>query len=147
MTGTLGFTGTQYTSGFHSVIRDALDVLEPFDRYVTGACVGFDTLAGAYMALTRPEAEHVVLVPSNRYKVHEWWTEFPNVIVVEMAEDTDFKDRNQEIVNRSDVLMYCALFPEDHGASRRSGTWQTIRMARRKPIPTHRYSLTLRRDA
>jgi hypothetical protein len=40
------------------------------------------------------------------------------------------KDRNQAIVCISDVLLAAPRFPENDVRSKRSGTWQTVRMAR-----------------
>jgi hypothetical protein len=42
-----------------------------------------------------------------------------------------YKTRNWNIVNVSDVLIACPAYPENDKGSRRSGTWQTVRMARR----------------
>lgn len=41
----------------------------------------------------------------------------------------DYDVRNRRIVAESAELMAAPLYPEDHPLSRRSGTWQTIRMA------------------
>jgi hypothetical protein len=54
-----------------------------------------------------------------------------------MAEGTDYRDRNTEIVRRSNQLFYCADYPENHGKSRRSGTWMTKRIAEQTGIPVN----------
>ena len=45
--------------------------------------------------------------------------------------DRPFMDRNHVIVYRTRTLVALPRFPEGHGGSRRSGTWATVRMARR----------------
>ena len=52
-----------------------------------------------------------------------------------MPPGTTYKDRNEAIVNRVDELYYCADYPEEDRRSRRSGTWQTVRLARGRGIP------------
>ena len=43
-----------------------------------------------------------------------------------------YKDRNQDIVNMgTGALLAAPAYPEDDRRSKRSGTWQTIRMARK----------------
>lgn len=44
----------------------------------------------------------------------------------------DYLDRNQDIVDESNILV---ATPRKFRESRRSGTWATVRRARKKPIP------------
>ena len=135
----LGFTGTRAIDSHALRLQNYLEspdmvmFLRRFDVYVTGACRGWDGLVGRYLRLKFPPpvAEHVVIVPANRSQVDPGWEEFDvgSVLVIEMPEGTDYKDRNTEIVKRSNHLFYCADYPEDHGKSKRSGTWQTKRIA------------------
>ena len=41
-----------------------------------------------------------------------------------------YADRNHDIVNACELLIACPAYPENDKRSTRSGTWQTIRMAR-----------------
>lgn len=142
----LGFTGTQHTEPFEFQLRnylesaDMLMYLRRFDTYITGACVGWDALVGEFLRLKFPPpvAHHVVIVPANKSKIDRWWEKFDvgTVDVIYMDDDTDYRDRNEAIVARSDRLFYCAEYPEDHGKSKRSGTWMTKRIAYRAKIPT-----------
>lgn len=136
----LGFTGTQIIKDHGAAIGRLLSGVDLYDEYVTGACIGFDAVAGMAMCLRFPTARHRVLIPANDYKVSRWWDQPPfrgasNLLVHQMPAGTDFKDRNQAIADLSTELKYCAAFPEEHGKSRRSGTWQTVRMARKGGIP------------
>lgn len=146
----LGFTGTRATEPREEELRSYLESVDmklflmSFDGYVTGGCVGWDAFVGRYLALTYPLKTHLVVCPANRSQVDPWWLEFDlgTVLVVYMPEDTDYKDRNTEIVRRSHHLFYCADYPEAHGKSRRSGTWQTKRIAERAQIPINGIILT-----
>lgn len=46
-----------------------------------------------------------------------------------------YRTRNLDIVSVSDILIACPAYPEDNHKSGRSGTWQTVRMARQSDIP------------
>lgn len=143
----LGFTGTRATEKHQFKIRsylesaDMLMYLRKFDTYVTGGCVGFDALVGRYLRLRFPPpiAHHVVIVPANKSQVDPWWEEFDagTVELIYMDDDTDYRDRNQAIVDRADQIFYCADYPEADGRSKRSGTWMTKRIAEREGVPVH----------
>ena len=49
--------------------------------------------------------------------------------------DKPYLDRNADIVSFSDALLAAPQYPESDPRSRRSGTWQTIRLARKSSIP------------
>lgn len=140
----LGFTGTRATEPHEEKLRAYLErtgtilFLREFDTYVTGGCRGWDAFVGRYLALTYPTKTHIVVVPANRSQVDPWWLEFDlgTILVLYMDEGTDYKDRNKEIVRRSEYVFYCADYPEAHGKSRRSGTWQTKRLAEAALVPT-----------
>jgi hypothetical protein len=48
-----------------------------------------------------------------------------------MPAGTTYADRNAVLVKRGTFVCGLPAYPEDDPRSRRSGTWQTIRMARR----------------
>lgn len=132
----LGGTGTRLvhselrneTKGW---IRDRVEFIRP-TGIVTGGCVGFDHIMGEYCALRWPDLSHTVIVPADRSRVAAWWRQ-PNmthVEVIEMPPGTTYRDRNVELVERSAVMLGQPDLPEDDPRSRRSGTWQTLRMAR-----------------
>ena len=147
----VGFTSSRDILGYESAIVEALKIL-PFEidastTFVTGGCIGGDALIGRTMARLCPDNRHVVHVPANTSRVEAWWNdpEFklgPTQITrLHMPEGTTYRDRNQKIVEDSDVLVVIARFPEDHGASKRSGTWQTKRIAEMFGVPIYTYVL------
>jgi hypothetical protein len=100
------------------------------DRYVTGACTGGDAFIGRWLQANRPGAEHVVIVPANRRRVDPWWTAVTGpVTVIEMPPGSTYADRNRRLVDEGTCLFGFPAHPEDDYRSRRSGTWQAIRMA------------------
>jgi len=116
------------------VVTNVLTVHVPHaDRYVTGGCTGGDAFIGAWLMANRPDAEHVVIVPWNRSRVDPWWlvTDGGNLTVVRMPPGSTYKDRNELLVEEGTWVFGFPAYPEADPRSRRSGTWQTIRMARR----------------
>ena len=102
------------------------------DRYVTGACIGGDAFIGRWLYENRPDAEHVVIVPSDRSRIDTWWLEHlpGSVEVCCMPPGTTYADRNRTLVAEATCVFGFPAYPEDDPRSLRSGTWQTIRMAR-----------------
>lgn len=145
----LGTTGTRSTRGRERELTEYL--LRPetglwlagFDGYVSGGCRGWDAIFGRTLALTYPDKIHCVIVPDNRSQVDPWWEEFDlgKIWVIFMGEGTDFRARNQKIVELSSYIWYCASHPEKHGASTRSGTWMTVRLARAADKPVSGFLL------
>lgn len=110
--------------------------LDQFDGFVSGGCRGWDAIFGETMKRLFPDRWHLVIVPANRSQVDPWWEKFDlgSVTLIFMGEGTTYEDRNQKIVDFSNYLYYMADYPEQHGKSLRSGTWQSVRMGRRKGI-------------
>lgn len=140
----LGLTGTRWIDAYRDKLWSWLNLadtkrwFEHFDGYVTGGCFGWDAFAGRFLADTWPDKEHWVIVPANLSQVDAWWLEpgYEFVRVVYMPMGTDYRDRNTVIVERSVELHFCAERPEADGKSKRSGTWMTVRIARKADIPT-----------
>jgi hypothetical protein len=55
----------------------------------------------------------------------------PKVTVLEMPAGSTYRDRNAELVRWGTVTYGLPAYPEEDPRSRRSGTWQAIRMARK----------------
>jgi predicted Rossmann fold nucleotide-binding protein DprA/Smf involved in DNA uptake len=135
-----GFSGSRtITDTDQRTIDDVLGSLLPGSEYTTGGCIGVDTIVGRRMWLAHQKATHRVVVPADRSRVSPWWMHRAireagpgsGVLVEEMPPNTTYKDRNQRIVDHSNVLVAFPAHSEDDPRSKRSGTWQTIRMARR----------------
>src|SRR5579863_4966865 len=102
------------------------------DRYVTGACLGGDAFIGRWLYLNRPHAQHAVIVPADRSRVDPWWLEVTGPVeVTEMPPGTTYADRNARLVAEGTCVFGFPAYPEDDPRSQRSGTWQTVRLARR----------------
>jgi hypothetical protein len=138
----IGFSATRaITSAHRSAIRPFLADLDA-DGYVTGGCVGGDAFIARTLVRLYPQARHIVVVPADRSRVEYWWLHckpVDHLQVILMSPGTSHRDRNVDIVERSSRLITFPLFTETDLLSRRSGTWQTVRLARRAglPVDTH----------
>lgn len=121
------------------VIINVLTGVPHADRYITGGCRGGDAFIGRWLFDNRPGAEHVIIVPADRGRVDSWWLGLPwgswlpggPVKVVHMPWGTTYADRNARLVEEGTMVVGFPAYPEDDPRSRRSGTWQTIRYARK----------------
>jgi hypothetical protein len=120
--------------GGRAVILNVLAGVPFADRYVTGGAIGGDAFTGRWLALNRPDAWHTVIVPADKSRVDPWWLTVPSSVLLEvvpMPPGSTYADRNAEIVKQGTMLFGFPAYPEDDPRSVRSGSWQTIRMARR----------------
>ena len=113
-------------------------------RYVTGACVGGDAFIGRWLYNHRPDAEHVVVVPAPGGYIDRWWLDpgYRDVTVIIMPPGTTYKDRNQRLVDEGTMVFAFPPGIEGDARSQRSGTWQTVRMARRAAKFSQWWSVT-----
>jgi hypothetical protein len=110
-------------------IRQLIRGLQPGTTVVTGACVGVDALA-AKIAFSTPGIHVMTVVPANRKAVDPNWQRYCHDFY-EMPLGTSYRDRNLYIVDLCDWLLAFPMYAEWDGRSTRSGTWQTIRLARK----------------
>jgi hypothetical protein len=129
----VGFTGTrdgmtdEQRRAFIAWMKDH----SPVEMH-NGCCVGADedaadvAMSAPDLGFTRPRL--VAHPPTNRSRVCESVLMFAD----ETRPDADYLARNQAIVDACDVLLACPKGSE----KRRSGTWATVRYARRvsKPV-------------
>lgn len=145
----IGFSGSRHlTAEQKTIVDEVLSTLNG-SEFTTGACIGVDAYIGRKLWYDRPESLHRVVIPADRSRVAEWWLEYeigdagpyraPEL--EEMPPGTTYRERNWRIIEHSDVLVAFPAYPEDDPRSARSGTWQTIRMARREGLETITVSL------
>lgn len=128
----------QYLTIANAVRRYALKSKN--DHFITGAATGVDTLCFYLCTAWAEKAQHTVIVPAGNHN-----TEVVNFAlamdfeVIEMPEGTNYLDRNTEMIKLADLLV---AFPGGSAELfRGSGTWSTIRRARKKGIPIHIFPL------
>lgn len=124
----LGFTGTQrgMTEPQRRALVDVLDRFPDRDRFHHGDCVGADEQAHAIAA----ERGWTIYVhpPFNSSK-RAWCSAHVGYAT------KPYLQRNDAIVAASDLLLAAPSAPEDHPSQRRSGTWYTVRRAKRESVP------------
>ncbi len=119
----IGFTGTQQgmsdkqTIQFHALILDRFF----FTEFHHGDCIGADEEAHILVREFLPEVKIVVHPPINPQK--RAYCE-GDVVLPKM----DYLARNKNIVNATDILL---ATPKTLEEELRSGTWSTIRYARK----------------
>lgn len=117
------------------VIVNVLVQVPPARRYVTGGAIGGDAYIGRWLAARYLTAEHVIAVPARRDRVDPWWTlpayKLHRITLIEMPPGTSYADRNLRIVTEGTAVFGFPAHEEADPRSQASGTWQTIRMARR----------------
>lgn len=130
----VGFTGTRNVpTAMLPRIRRIVEALPEGTGVVTGGCVGVDAIV-ARVANQRGLHVHTVL-PADRSRVDRAWADHCSTYE-EMPAGTDYRARNTRIVELSDEIIAIPEAPEHDPRSRRSGTWMTVRIARRagKPV-------------
>lgn len=121
------FTGTRNPPpSAKNTVRLYLMTLDPeVDELVIGCCIGVDTIVGEEGHKLGFQVHGVV--PANRSQVPPYWIDFCTSWEF-MPKDTDYMDRNQRIV---DISTDLTAFPLDAVEHQRSGTWATVRRARK----------------
>jgi hypothetical protein len=124
----VAFTATRYPrpEDRRKIMNLVMD-LPAGTMVIVGAAKGGDVLI-ACLAFSAGLTVHTV-VPANRSQVGDWrrWTH----TYEEMPEGTDYRARNQRMVDLADEVWAVPQFKEDSPRSTRSGTWMTVRLARR----------------
>lgn len=134
----VGFTGTRSLNPMEDIGRlmMILEALPTGTAIVTGACIGVDSFI-ASQAHNFGLSVHTV-VPADRSRVDRRWRDHCDTFE-EMASGTDYRARNVRIVELSTRVIAVPDHAEDAPESRRSGTWMTVRIARKagKPVDVH----------
>lgn len=129
----IGWTATRHlTDELRAWITDTIHALPIDATVITGGCVGGDAYI-ARVASERGMDVHAIL-PANRSQVDPEWAQYCTT-VTQMPEGSTYRDRNAEIVRVSGWIYAAPAHPEHDPRSRRSGTWMTVRIARREGVP------------
>lgn len=123
----VGFTGTQrgMTEDQFNSFTTLMEGLRRVDEFHHGVCVGSDTEAHQWVRTHKISTKTILHPPLNKSLMSD----------VEGSETKiakDYLDRNRDIVDETDILIGT---PETFTEQIRSGTWYTIRYARKKNKP------------
>jgi len=100
---------------------------------VTGGCIGVDALVARLAAGLLFKV--FTIIPANTRAVDKYWAVYAKESFI--FKEGSYKNRNEKIVEVSDILVALVSVPEfdKNGEFTHSGTWQTVRLARKKKIP------------
>lgn len=93
----------------------------------TGGAHGFDTIAAYWAAENMKMAEHIIIHPKHLH----WNHELAKVDFKLRPVLGDYMDRNDVLVRDADILI---AYPSSCQEVIRSGTWATVRRARKRDI-------------
>lgn len=122
----LGFTGTRQglTDAQAIVFADFVQTMRP-DEFHHGDCIGADAQAHKLVRIYSPTTKIVIHPPID--PKHRAWC-----IAEEYKDPKPYLDRNHDIV---DVCTTLVATPATENEQLRSGTWATVRYARRNGSP------------
>lgn len=139
------FTGSRECSISDTLILNGvIKELEDATCFISGAQFGIDSQAAFAAWCHFPNARHIIVVPAAPHdKDLVLWAEHEGIEILWMPEvQTDaiaYMERNQYMV---DMANHVLAFPRTAKEKfRGSGTWATIRRARKKGIPVSIYPL------
>lgn len=124
----IGFTASRdLTKEQGKFVIDTIKNLTEVDGFVTGGCVGGDTIIAKAIRKFHPKALHKIIIPSNKSQVDSAVYDLANPTdnIIFMLDGTDYRARNERIVEESDRMI--AFWTGYH----RSGTKMTINISRR----------------
>ena len=127
----VGFTGTQKGLTFLQADRLHTQMLKLGEFTLhNGQCEGADH--AAFLLAGQWQRKIVLHPPTIKDKIFDFAANDYRGLAPEVREDKPYLLRNQNIVDESDMLIAC---PQEETEVTRSGTWSTIRKARKKGIP------------
>lgn len=122
-----------------SLINDVIGKLTDATEFTSGCAHGVDSAAFHVAVLAHPMARHRLVIPAarcNEAALLESVQTHDRVVILEYAQmgatnGESYMLRNDRLVAHADILL---AFPETNAQQLRSGTWATIRRARRAGI-------------
>lgn len=135
----IGFTGTTAVTNLQAVYIDAIIRDLTADRFVSGCANGVDTVAALSAWSEHWTAKHLLLVPEAKYhneRLVLYMGKHPDVEVRQVP--GGYLKRDDAIVKESNELV---AFPRTAREILRSGTWATIRRARKAGVPVRLFPL------
>lgn len=126
----IGFTGTQRGPSSDQLLafRKLLGMLKPISGLHHGDCIGWD--AAAHNVFDIKGKFIAIHPPSNKSKRANCVCKNANQM---MFDPKEYLDRNHDIVDATDLLVACP--GEEDGEVLRSGTWATVRYAKKNKSP------------
>lgn len=126
----IGFTGTQrgMTSSQKISIREIFVDCQDTMELHHGDCIGAD--ADAHAIFLDVDGELVVIHPPDVPSKRAWCR--GDIHFTKLLEPLPYLTRNRHIVEQTELLIGC---PGEDEEQIRSGTWSTIRYARKLSVP------------
>ena len=126
----VGFTGTQRGPSGDQLLafRKLLGMIKPISGLHHGDCIGWD--AAAHEVFDIKDKFIAIHPPINPSKRANCVCKNANKM---MFSPKEYLDRNHGIVDATDILIACPS--EEDGEALRSGTWSTVRYARKNKSP------------
>ena len=123
----MGFTGTQtgLTDAQIELIVDVLSGLDEITEMHHGDCVGADAQFYTIVRMLRPDAKITGHLPEDESKRAFCENDIE-------CKPLPYLERNKNIVSEADVMIAC---PKQQKEVLRSGTWATVRHARKTGVP------------
>jgi len=132
----IGFTGNRY--GLNEEQRNQIiNLLDKYDNMIIlhGDCIGSDTdfhnLCINYRNLKSSKKIIIHIYPPDKSTLRGF---NKGDLIMDMK---PYLDRNMDIINNSDLLVACPF--DKNKEELRSGTWSTIRQARKKKMKIYIY--------
>jgi hypothetical protein len=125
----VGFTGTQEGMTARQLEAFKLSLPPTMKTFIHGCCIGADEEAAYCVHMMLKNSVRIWIYPSN---IKSKTSKLVDGFFAAKAAPKPPLDRNKDIVADSELLIAC---PKEREEVLRSGTWATVRAARKKGIP------------